>query len=88
MMDMCRLLDTKNIGKEWVNLGYRFEALESNELYEELEDEFEVTAEESNQSSLNVGTSRLQVSELDDWSYCLLPRQTVVGKKLRRLNFF
>lgn len=38
MVDLCRLLEGKHIGKEWVNLGYRFEALEANELYEELED--------------------------------------------------
>ena len=32
--DLVTLLEGKNNGKEWVNLSYRFEALEENEQYE------------------------------------------------------
>lgn len=33
-LDLLFLVEGKNVGKEWVNLSYRFEALEENELYE------------------------------------------------------
>ena len=35
------LLRTKDGGKEWVNLSFKFSPLSSNELYQEKEDEFD-----------------------------------------------
>lgn len=42
-LDMTVFLEGKNIAKEWVNLGYKFESLSSNLMYAEEPEDFEDT---------------------------------------------